>query len=120
MPDVGYQIGDYSFGRIEIEGRLYEKDLILLPDRIVTNWWRQEGHVLHAADLEAVLTLDPAPETLVVGQGAQSRMRVARDARGALQEAGIELIIESTERACETYNALRSMDRVAAALHLTC
>ncbi|MBN1249250.1 MAG: hypothetical protein JXC32_16445 [Anaerolineae bacterium] len=114
------KIGGYQFGRIEVDGRTYEQDLIILPDHVVANWWRKEGHVLHAEDLETVLSLEDRPQTLVVGQGAYGRMRVAKDAREALDAAGIALISESTEEACETYNALRDQVRVAAALHLTC
>ncbi len=120
MPKKAPKIDDYTFGRIEIEGRTYTNDLIILPDRIAANWWREEGHVLQAADLDAVLDRATKPETLVVGLGSQSRMRIASDARGALDAAEIELIAESTERACESYNALRSQGNVAAALHLTC
>jgi hypothetical protein len=114
------KIGTYQFGSIEVDSRPYDQDLIILPDHVEANWWRKEGHVLHAEDLDAVLNLAEKPETLVVGQGAYGRMRVAKDAREALEAAGIELIAESTERACETYNALRDQERVAAALHLTC
>ncbi|MGC9469875.1 MAG: Mth938-like domain-containing protein [Anaerolineae bacterium] len=114
------EIQDYAFGRIEVDGQTFTNDLIILPDRVVANWWREEGHVLHAKDLHAVLELEEKPETLIVGQGAEGRMRVARDAREALTEAGIELIAESTEQACVTYNALRSQGGVVAALHLTC
>ena len=57
---------------------------------------------------------------LVVGQGAYGRMRVPAETRQALQAAGIELIAQPTEQACQTYNRLRQKRAVAAALHLTC
>ena len=113
-------IDDYRFGRIEIDHRPYTQDVIILPSGVLPHWWRQEGHVLHAADLEAILEAPTKPRTLIVGLGAYSRMRVATDARRALEEAGIELIALSTERAVEKYNALRQRGDVAAALHLTC
>ena len=69
------QIESYQFGRIVIDGQAYTADLILLPDRILDGWWRQEGHVLHPADLDAVF--DAGPDLLIVGQGAYGRMRVA-------------------------------------------
>lgn len=114
------EIRDYRFGQIDIDGQIYSKDVIILPDRIVANWRRRKGHTLHAEDLEAILDLEEKPKTLVIGQGAQGRMRVARDAREALDEAGIEMIAESTEQAVVSYNALRDRSDVAAALHLTC
>lgn len=120
MSDKLPEIEAYSFGEIVVGGQTFTNDLIILPDRIVANWWRDEGHVLKAEDLDAVLEMDNKPEALIVGQGAHGRMRVARDAREALVEAGIELIAKGTEQACEEYNALRSYRRIAAALHLTC
>jgi hypothetical protein len=110
-------IESYRFGRIVIDGESHDRDVILLPDRVLRGWWRKEGHVLHPDDLKPVF--DAAPEVLVVGQGAHGRMRVTSETRAALRKAGIELIILSTEEACETYNRAREK-RVAAALHLTC
>jgi hypothetical protein len=111
-------IDDYRFGRVVIDGRTYTSDLILLPQRVVENWWREEGHVLHAVDLGPVMLL--RPEVLVVGQGAFGRMRVSSEAEHALTEAGIELLALPTARACEAYNALGRERTAAAALHLTC
>ena len=111
-------IDDYRFGRIVIDGRAYTSDLFLLPHRVVENWWREEGHVLHAADLGPVFELQP--EVLVVGQGTFGRMRVPPEAEQALTDAGIELVALPTPGACEAYNALSRQRTVAAALHLTC
>ena len=112
------KIDSYAFGRIVVDGRTYTADLILLPDRVVEGWWRQEGHVLHTADLEAVL--DATPEVLIVGQGAYGRMRVPDETADAVRSAGIVLIALPTGEAVERYNARPAGQRVAAALHLTC
>jgi len=37
------------------------------PDRVVTNWWRREGHSLTLDDLDKVL--DALPERLLIGIG---------------------------------------------------
>jgi len=47
-------------------------------------------------------------------------MDVPYETRHKLHEAGIEVIAEPTERACKTYNRLRTRKCVVAALHLTC
>ena len=112
------KIEAYAFGRMVVDGQAYTADLILLPDRIVEGWWRQEGHVLHPADLDAVLSA--APAVLIVGQGAYSRMRVADETAHAVHSAGIELIVLPTREAVERYNSLPAGQRVATALHLTC
>lgn len=103
----------YRFGQIVIDGRSHEQDVIILPDRVLGGWWRQDPE-----DLTAVF--EAAPDVLVVGRGANSRMRVTTETRRALQAAGIELVALPTDEACETYNALREERAVAAALHLTC
>ncbi len=112
------RIETYRFGHIVIDGHPQSRDVIILPDRVIGGWWRREGHVLHPDDLKAVF--QAAPQTLVVGQGAQGRMRVTQETRQALQAAGIELIAQATEKACQTYNAMRDKQDVAAALHLAC
>ena len=111
-------VDSYRFGYLVVDGRAYSKDLIILPDKIIANWWRKEGHALLPADLQEVLA--DRPDLLIVGQGALGRMRVTAEARQSLELAGIDLVAEPTERACQTYNALRQEKVVAAALHLTC
>lgn len=111
-------IHSYRFGRIVIDSQPYSQDVIILPDRVIPNWWRREGHSLHAADLEDVLAAEP--DLLVVGQGAYGRMGVSDEVRQTLEQACIELVAQPTKQACETYNQLRDRKAVAAALHLTC
>jgi len=112
------KIESYRFGRIVIDGEAHDKDVIILPDRVIGGWWRKSGHVLHPEDLEAVFEADP--ETLLVGQGANGRMCVTRETEEALAAAGIELVALDTGAAVERYNALREQGNIAAALHLTC
>jgi hypothetical protein len=108
----------YRFGQIVVDNKAYSKDLLILPDGVLGNWWRKQGHLLQTADLEAVL--QASPDLLIVGQGSFARMSIAPQARQALEAAGIELIAEPTQKACQTYSRLRTTRRVAAALHLTC
>jgi hypothetical protein len=61
-------IEEYRFGRIVIDGDVQTRDVILLPDRIVRNWWRADGHKLVMSDLDDVL--EELPEHLLVGTGA--------------------------------------------------
>ena len=111
-------IDEYQFGHLVIEGQSHTRDVIILPDRVIAGWWRQEGHALHTGDLKAVL--EARPDVLVVGQGAQGLMHITSETDQALKTAGIQLIAQPTEQACQTYNQLRTQQKVAAALHLTC
>lgn len=111
-------IDSYRFGQVIVDGQPHSRDVIILPDRVVANWWRKEGHSLHATDLNEVLAAKL--DLLVVGQGAYGRMGVTAEAQQALEQAGIEWVAQPTKQACETYNQYRDQKSVAAALHLTC
>ncbi len=112
------QINSFSFGHIVIDGLAHSRDVIILPDRVLAGWWRQEGHVLHPADITPVL--DAKPDILIVGQGTSRRMRITAQTQTALRAANIELITLPTDEACQTYNNMRERRTTAAALHLTC
>lgn len=112
------EIKSYRFGHLVVDSETYSRDVIILPEKVLPGWWREEGHALHPGDLE--LVLEAAPEVLVVGQGAYGRMLVTQEACQTLDDAGIELIAQPTHEACQSYNRLRLQRSVAAALHLTC
>jgi len=57
---------------------------------------------------------------LVVGTGYSGLMKVLPETENYLKSKGIELIVQSTREACETFNRLVKSKRVIAALHLTC
>jgi hypothetical protein len=111
-------IDHYQFGEIIVDGVTHSKDLILLPDRVITGWWRLEGHLLHVEDLAEVLKAKPG--FLVIGKGAYSRMRVAPEVEEILQAAEIGWVALPTGEACREYNQRAAQQAVAAALHLTC
>lgn len=112
------QVESYSFGHIVVEGEEHTNDLILLPDRVFPNWWRDQGHRLSADDLEAVF--EAQPEVLVVGTGASGVMDVPRETRQAVRDAGIELEVARTGEAWRRYNDLQQGRPTAGAFHLTC
>lgn len=113
------RIDAYSFGRIEVDGRTYTSDVVILPTGVKGDWWREEGHMLKPADLAEVL--DASPDVLVVGQGAQACMKVAEETLVCLEQAGIKPVCAPTARAVEVYNERAQRgENVVAALHLTC
>jgi hypothetical protein len=111
------RIENYSFGRITIDGEEHTKDVIVLPERVVANWWRRDGHSLVLEDLEDVL--DELPSHLIVGRGAQGRMQPNPDALKRLDEKGISVEVLDTGDAVRRYLELDPAE-AAAALHLTC
>jgi hypothetical protein len=54
------RIDRYEFGRIVVNGNEHTSDLIILPDCVVGNWWRRDGHALVTEDLRDVLDDLPA------------------------------------------------------------
>jgi hypothetical protein len=112
------QVDSFRFGQMVIDGDKHTEDLIVLPDRVISNWWRERGHRLSAKDLQEVFTAQP--EVLVVGTGAHGAMNIPLETRRTLQKNGTELRIAETGRAWRLYNHLREKHKTAAAFHLTC
>ncbi|HCY19686.1 MAG: hypothetical protein A2X87_00480 [Deltaproteobacteria bacterium GWC2_42_51] len=111
-------IDSYEFGRIVIDGKTYDHDVIILSDKIKDNWWRKEGHKLYLADIEPIFR--DAPQTVIIGTGASGMMKVEEEVRKGLSSKNIEIIIAETKKACETYNKVCKTRKTAATLHLTC
>jgi hypothetical protein len=111
------RIEKYRFGHVVVDGEEQTRDLIVLPDRVLTDWWRADGHRLVLADLDDVI--DELPERLLVGTGAYGQLRPDAEALEQLQERGVEVEALPTDEAVRRYREL-DPDRTAAALHLTC
>jgi hypothetical protein len=111
------RIEGYRFGRVVVDGQEQGRDLIVLPDRIVPNWWRRRGHSLVLEDLDEVL--DDLPARLIVGTGASGQMRPDPEAVAALRGRGIEVEFAPTDEAVRLF-AESDPATTAAALHLTC
>jgi len=113
------KIQQYRFGHLEIDGDVFAKDVLLLPPRVLSPWWRQQGHRLDMADLEDVMSY--RPEVLIIGTGAHQRLEVPADTAQYLRQRIGELLVVPTEQACDLVNTLLSEGRrIAAGLHLTC
>jgi hypothetical protein len=40
------RIEGYRFGHVVIDGDEQKRDVIVLPDRVLMDWWRADGHRL--------------------------------------------------------------------------
>lgn len=112
------KIDSYRFGHIIVNGREYTSDVIIFPDKVQENWWRDEGHRLTLKDIPGIIA-EP-PEILLVGTGASDMVKVAPDVERESEARNIQLIVQPTGEACEAYNRLAPTRKVIAALHLTC
>ncbi|MGH2539234.1 MAG: MTH938/NDUFAF3 family protein, partial [Actinomycetota bacterium] len=111
------RISSYRFGHIVVDGDELTRDVIVLPDRVVRNWWRNDGHRLVRQDLAEVWA--ELPPRLVVGTGASGRMELDPTLLETLRARGIEVECLPTGRAVERFGELAPAT-AAAALHLTC
>jgi hypothetical protein len=111
------RIDDYRFGRVVVDGEEQTRDVIVLPERVLTDWWRADGHRLVLADLDEVI--EELPERLLVGTGAYGQLRPDPEALAQLRRRGVEVEALPTGEAVRRYGELDPR-RTAVALHLTC
>jgi hypothetical protein len=111
------RIESYSFGRVTVDGSEETADVIVLPERIVRNWRRRDGHSLVMEDLDEVL--DELPGRLVIGTGADGRLHPDPVTLELLRRRGIEVESLPTDEAVRRFQELDPA-ATAAALHLTC
>ena len=111
------RITEYRFGHLVVDGQAFDFDVIVLPSRVVPDWWRKDGHSLCLEDLDHVV--DELPTHLVVGTGHDGRMRPRKEALAALRDQGIEVEVLRTVEAVRRFGELDPAT-TAAALHLTC
>jgi len=111
-------IESYNFGKIIINSKEYNSDIIIYKKSIDDKWWRRESHNLRIEDIKKIL--ENKPETLIIGTGYYGLMKVPLELIKYLESNNIEVIIKKTKDACDEYNTLYQKKNVVAAFHLTC
>lgn len=113
------KIKSYGFGKMSVDGVTYTNDLIIFPDKIEPEWWREKGHSLSLKDLESVIKYKP--DYLIIGRGAQRMMTIPPETEKAIKENDIEVISGDTKEMTELFNQyLEEGKNVVGAFHLTC
>ena len=104
----------YGQGYVMVNGKRFEKSVVVLPERIVDDWPAENFAGLKAEHLAALAGLDR--EIILLGTGA--KLRFPRpEIVAPLARAGIGVEVMDLQAACRTYNILLSEGRkVAAAL----
>lgn len=109
----------YDFGKINVDGKIYTSDVIIVPEEVRGGWWRKEGHRLQIEDLTDII--EAKPDVVVVGTGYYGRMSIPSETNSYIESKGIALRAAETSKAVEEFNNLqKEIGRVVAALHLTC
>lgn len=106
----------YAPGEIRVGETVLRRSCLLRADLLVTDWRPQTLRELTAADLDAVLALEP--EIVVLGSGTRQQFPEPQ-LLAKLLSKGVGCEVMDTGAACRTYNVLASEDRrVVAALLL--
>jgi uncharacterized protein len=104
----------YGEGYVMVNKQRHEQSLVVLRDRVLTDWSPAGFDDLDAGDFALLAELKP--EIVLLGTG--ERLRFPRpELTRALIEARIGLEVMDIQAACRTYNFLAAEERkVAAAL----
>ena len=115
---MSLKIDSYRHGRIEVDGKTYEQDIVIVGNRVLLCYQSyKRKHRLNRAYIERLLSFEP--EILIIGLGAGSNLGLTRKAFALLGESGVEWHVRPTKGAAKLYNKLRREKRVVAVLHLT-
>ena len=110
-------IDSFDFGRIVVDGKNYE-DVKIIGDKVI-NWQYVEHHTVIKQDVIEIF--EDNPEIVVIGTGVDGLVHIQKEVIKFASEKGIELVIESTKKACEVYNRLKKEGKkVNAIIHSTC
>ena len=112
------KIEKYSFGEMIIDGKTFTSDLKIIGGRIVSHWWRRDGHSLCLEDIDDALK--EKIDTFVMGCGYSSVLKVPSSLKKALSERGITLIDLPTVKAVEKFNQTDDLKKASFGFHLTC
>lgn len=109
-------ITGYGEGYVMVNRERHERTLVVLPDRLVTDWPATTFLALCADHMEALLPLEA--DIVLLGTGASLQFPRA-EVMAPLIRAGVGYEVMDVQAACRTFNILVSEERkVAAALLL--
>lgn len=111
-----YAFTAYGEGYVSVNGARHTRNIVVLPDRLLTAWTPARFETLTLADFELLAGLDA--EIVLLGTGRQLRFPPPELMRPLIQaQKGLEVM--DMMAACRTYNILVGEGRkVAAALLL--
>ncbi|MFW6193151.1 MAG: Mth938-like domain-containing protein [Gemmatimonadota bacterium] len=126
MTDTGRspRVTSDAWGSIEVEDadRPY-RDAKLWPGGSREWDWNETGtrHAPGIQPADVAELLEGGAETVVLSRGRNGRLGVMDRTLDRLEEAGVDVVVERTPAAIETYNALADRGaRVGALIHTTC
>lgn len=102
----------YGEDYVSVNAIRYNSNLVVLPDRLITDWTQSSFATLRVEDFESLAALDA--EIILLGTGHQLRFPSHELLRPLMQaNKGVEVM--DIHAACRTYNILLAEGRKAAA-----
>ena len=110
---------EFSFGRIVVDGQICNNDIKIVNGKLVADWWRKSGHIVEIEDVQDIIDSDST--ILIIGKGQPGYMRITQSLQEHLEKNDIELIVEKTSTAIQTFSRLMLEGKqVSAGFHLGC
>ncbi len=95
-------IESISFGKLLFKGKVSRADTIVFKDQMNTKWWIKSRNCIEMEDLEEVLAA--SPEVIIVGTGFMNYINISENALNELKDLGIEVIVQKSADAADTFN----------------
>ncbi len=112
------KIEKYSFGKMVIKGETYTSDLMIIGNRIYSNWRRKAGHFLDENDIQEILEYPMS--SLFIGTGAFGRMKIDPKLINLLEKLGLSCLYSGkTDDAVIEFNKNNNSNKCGL-FHLTC
>ena len=112
-----YTIDFYEFGKIVVNGKTYDSDIVILPNGSIQPG-PEDMHYVLLPELEKVINT-PGIETLVIGTGADGNGLLRKKLIKVVKARGIKLEMMLTPDAMKLLNESPKQGMVAM-LHLNC
>lgn len=111
-----------SFGIVEIEGKRFERDVVIDRGRIARRDKKASKPLRSRYGHTPLSLLEPIPwncRRLIIGTGADGALPIAPEVLVEARRRGVELVIVPTDEACELLAAAEPAT-TNAILHVTC
>ncbi len=114
QPQAQYTFTAYGDGYVSVNTIRHTGNVVVLPERVITDWTQASFETLGVDDFEALAALDS--EIILLGTGRQLRFPRPELLQPLIRaQKGLEVM--DLQAACRTYNVLAGEGRkVAAAL----
>jgi len=107
----------YRFGRMVVDGKTYERDILIGPDKEVKSWRTKFSHEIQLGDIQDLL--GESTRIIIFGIGADKGCWLNQEVLDYTRSKGIEVHILNTFDAVRKFNSLPK-EGLSACFHLNC